>query len=53
MVVGSRSNVFFSGIPSDAAGPVAETVTPTLISASAVAATPNENAAASAVTSLR
>jgi hypothetical protein len=30
--------VFFSGIPSEAAGPVADSVTPTLISAKAVAA---------------
>jgi hypothetical protein len=35
MAVGSNSNVFFSGIPSDAAGPVAESVTPTLMSANA------------------
>src|SRR5512134_3282555 len=38
IVVGRSSNVFFSGIPSDAAGPVAESVTPTLISATAVPA---------------
>jgi hypothetical protein len=30
---GNRATVFFSGIPSEAAGPVAESVTPTLISA--------------------
>src|SRR5450631_2352397 len=33
----SISKVFFSGIPSDAAGPVADRVTPTLISAAAMA----------------
>ena len=48
IVVGSSSNVFFSGMPSDAAGPVAEMVTPTLISASAGAATASTTAAASA-----
>src|SRR5258705_11353149 len=35
IVVGSSSIVFFSGMPSDAAGPVAESVTPTLTSAAA------------------
>ena len=35
IVFGSISNVFFSGMPSDAAGPVAERVTPTFTSASA------------------
>src|SRR5437764_378733 len=39
-VVGNNSIVFFSGIPSDAAGPVAESVTPIVISASAVPAQP-------------
>ncbi len=33
MVCGIRAIVFFSGMPSEAAGPVAETVTPTLMSA--------------------
>ena len=33
IVVGSSSKVFFSGMPSDAAGPVADSVTPTLMSA--------------------
>ena len=33
IVAGSSSNVFFSGMPSEAAGPVADSVTPTLISA--------------------
>ena len=33
IVVGRSSIVFFSGMPSDAAGPVAESVTPTLMSA--------------------
>src|SRR6185369_3930172 len=33
MVVGRSSNVFFSGMPRDAAGPVADRVTPTLMSA--------------------
>jgi len=37
--------VFFSGMPSDAAGPVAESVMPTLMSASAVAATAESSAA--------
>ena len=36
---GSSAKVFFSGMPRDAAGPVAETLTPTLICACAVAAT--------------
>src|SRR5437764_11794210 len=40
-VVGNNSIVFFSGIPSEAAGPVAESVTPIVISASAVPAQPN------------
>ena len=35
MVLGSSEMVFFSGMPSDAAGPVAESVTPTLMSAQA------------------
>src|SRR5574343_83586 len=34
MVVGSNAKVFFSGMPSEAAGPVAATETPTLMSAS-------------------
>ncbi len=33
IVAGRSSNVFFSGMPSDAAGPVADNVTPTLMSA--------------------
>ena len=33
MVLGSNAIVFFSGMPSEAAGPVADSVTPTLISA--------------------
>ena len=40
IVVGSSSKVFFSGMPSDAAGPVADSVTPTLMSACAGAASP-------------
>jgi hypothetical protein len=32
-VVGIKATVFFSGIPREAAGPVAETVTPTVMSA--------------------
>ena len=38
IVVGSSSKVFFSGMPSDAAGPVADSVTPTLMSACAAPA---------------
>jgi len=37
-VVGSSAAVFFSGMPSDAAGPVADTEMPTLMSAQAGAA---------------
>ncbi len=37
MVVGNKAMVFFSGMPSEAAGPVADTETPTLISANAAA----------------
>ena len=37
IVVGSSSMVFFSGMPSEAAGPVADSVTPTLMSAQAPA----------------
>ena len=47
MVLGHIATVFFSGMPSDAAGPVADTVTPILIcdcatpvNVSIVAATP-------------
>ena len=40
IVVGSSSNVFFSGMPSEAAGPVADSVTPTLMSACAGPAAP-------------
>ena len=36
MVWGISATVFFSGMPSEAAGPVAESTTPTVISASAV-----------------
>ena len=55
IVVGSSSNVFFSGMPSDAAGPVADSVTPTLMSACADTATRRRqaSAAASAGSSLR
>ena len=35
MVCGNRANVCFSGMPSDAAGPVAETLTPMVMSAQA------------------
>src|SRR6516164_4539236 len=45
MVCGSSAIVFFSGMPSDAAGPVADSVTPTLMSASAPPAA-SANAAA-------
>ena len=41
--VGSSSIVFFCGMPSDAAGPVAEMVTPMVTSASAGAATASAN----------
>ena len=40
MVLGSSATVFFSGMPSEAAGPVADSVTPTFTSAQAVAARP-------------
>src|SRR6266446_6597914 len=39
IVFGNISTVFFSGMPSDAAGPVADTVMPTFTSASAKPAT--------------
>ncbi len=35
MLVGISAIVFFSGMPSEAAGPVADSVTPTLTSATA------------------
>jgi hypothetical protein len=38
MVLGSRATVFFSGMPREAAGPVAETLTPTVMSARAAPA---------------
>ena len=38
MVFGSSAKVFFSGMPSDAAGPVADTLTPTVMSARAAPA---------------
>jgi hypothetical protein len=41
MVLGDIATVFFSGMPSDAAGPVADTVTPILICACAVPANVN------------
>src|ERR1700712_4731478 len=41
MFCGISAMVFFSGMPSDAAGPVAETVTPTLTSANTFDAAPN------------
>ncbi len=40
MVLGISEKVFFSGMPSDAAGPVADTVTPTLMSAQALPPAP-------------
>ena len=40
MVLGISEKVFFSGMPSEAAGPVAETVTPTLMSACATPPAP-------------
>src|SRR5450830_492067 len=49
MTVGSKAMVFFSGIPSDAAGPVVERVTPTLMSACAIPAALNNANAASLV----
>ena len=52
MVAGSSSIVFFWGMPSDAAGPVADTVMPTVMSASAGAASANAIAAPSAETDL-
>ena len=47
---GSSSIVFFCGMPSEAAGPVADTVMPTVTSASAGTASANAIAAPSAVT---
>jgi hypothetical protein len=44
MDVGSRSIVFFCGMPSDAAGPVVEMVTPIVTSANAGAATASTTA---------
>ncbi len=52
IVAGSSSNVFFSGMPSEAAGPVADSETPTLMSAHAVPAA-NSSAATSVGNSLR
>jgi len=49
MVAGSSSSVFFCGMPSDAAGPVADTVMPTVMSACAGSASANAIAAPSAV----
>ncbi|MNN58639.1 hypothetical protein D3C81_1736960 [compost metagenome] len=49
--LGSSVNVFFSGMPSEAAGPVADTVTPTLTWA--LAAPANRLAAARAITLAR
>jgi hypothetical protein len=45
MLVGSSAMVFFSGMPSDAVGPVVDKVTPTVISATADAAAPAKNKA--------
>ena len=45
MVVGISGTVFFSGMPSDAAGPVADKVTPMVISASADVAAPARTSA--------
>jgi hypothetical protein len=45
-VVGIKANVFFSGMPNEAAGPVAETSTPTVISAWASVTAPTESSAA-------
>ena len=54
IVAGRSSNVFFSGMPSDAAGPVADSVTPTLMSACDGPAAPAmASAATSAGSSLR
>jgi hypothetical protein len=50
IVLGISAIVFFSGIPSDAAGPVADTVTPTLMSARASVL---ESSAAARATGLR
>ena len=45
MVLGSSAIVFFSGMPSDAAGPVADSVTPTVMSAIAAPAASASTAA--------
>ena len=52
-VVGRSSKVFFSGMPSDAAGPVADSVTPTLMSAQAGATPPATASAQSAGSKVR
>ena len=49
IVVGRSSNVFFSGMPSEAAGPVADSVTPTLIWPCAESAKPQAATAAISV----
>ena len=48
MVLGISAKVLRSGMPSDAAGPVADTVTPTLIWASAAVEKPSTAAPSSA-----
>src|SRR6266513_2795569 len=48
MVFGHIATVFFSGMPSDAAGPVADTMTPIFTCAAAPAATSERQAATSA-----
>ena len=50
MVFGHSAMVFFSGMPSDAAGPVAETVTPILTCATAAVASANVAATSKART---
>ena len=52
IVVGRSSNVFFSGMPSEAAGPVADSVTPTLMSACADPAIPAAAIARTATSAL-
>jgi hypothetical protein len=50
---GSNAIVFFSGIPSDAAGPVADTVTPIFMSAKACVLTTADMLATSAAVEIQ
>ncbi len=50
---GSKAKVFFSGMPKEAAGPVADTLTPTLICAEALLANTSDNMAGKAASKNR